>query len=89
MQSDVTNVLKVTWEFDSPMKYPNSIGEGMNANILINIRPNPMAIGLSFSSTHLNIKKISTTNFNLVKKHILNFFFQFKFVKNPFYLFSD
>lgn len=32
---------------------PKRIGDGTNANKLINIKPNPIATGLSFSSTHL------------------------------------
>jgi hypothetical protein len=36
-----------------PNIIPKSIGEGMKAQRLPIVMPNPMAIGLSFSSTHL------------------------------------
>ena len=43
---------------------PNKMGDGMNAQRLPIVMPKPMAIGLSFSSTHLKYKKNKTFNRN-------------------------
>jgi hypothetical protein len=49
--------ITIAWQlqkkFFLPKIIPKSIGDGMNAQRLPIVMPNPMAIGLSFSSTHL------------------------------------
>lgn len=42
---------------DLSSKIPKNIGLGMKANNAMNIRPKPIATGLSFSSTHLQNRK--------------------------------
>lgn len=55
-----------------PIKCPKRIGDGMNANALMNKTLKPIAADLSFSSTHLEKIKLGINffkNYEITKTH--------------------